>query len=168
MKKIVAAVDLSEITPRVIETASQLALVSGAKLYLIHAEVPEITPDMELEGVTAPGMTTGIVFPQGSASLFHEQRVQKMKELFPEMENIKKDLEEKGIEVENVLLYDGDVADRVLSKTCELEADLVVIGARRHSFLHKLFFEELGINFIAKCPCPVVVVPENCKSKGLF
>lgn len=168
MKKIVAAIDLSDITPKVIETAAQLALISGAKLYLIHAEAPEITPDMELEGVATPGVTTGLVFPQGAASLFHEHVDQKTKELFPEMENIKKDLENKGISVENVLLYNGDVADRILGKTCELDANLVVIGARRHSFLHKLFFEELGINFIAKCPCPVVVVPESCKNKGLF
>lgn len=165
MKKIVAAVDLSDITPKVIETASQLALVSGAKLYLIHAEVPELSPDVELSGMS-PSVAGGLIFPQNQPPVIPKK--QQEKKFFPEMESIRKKLEHEGIDVENVLLYDGDVAGRILLKAADIDADLIVIGARRHSFLHKLFFEELGMNFIAKCPCPVVVVPESCQKKVLF
>ena len=166
MKKIVAAVDLSDITPKVIETASQLALVSGAKLYLIHAEAPEITTEVEFNNMS-PSVAGGVIFSQTPPPVIPVKKQQE-KKVFPELENIRKKLENEGIDVENVLLYDGDVAGRILRKASDIDADLIVIGARRHSFLHKLFFEELGMNFVAKCPCPVVVVPESCKKKAIF
>ncbi|OGV39376.1 MAG: hypothetical protein A2020_09120 [Lentisphaerae bacterium GWF2_45_14] len=165
MKKIIAAVDLSDITPKVIETASRLASLSGAKLYLIHAEIPEISPNLELNSIS-PSVAGGLIFPQGVPPVVPANREEE-KRYFPELESIRKKLEREGLNVENVLLYNGDIGGLILKKASDIDADLIVIGARKHSFLHKLFFEELGINFISKCPCPVVVVPENCQKRAI-
>lgn len=57
------------------------------------------------------------------------------------------------------LVYHPDAAAGILQGTAELQADLLIVVARRHSLLGSLFHRSVTAHIICESPIPVLVLP---------
>ncbi len=143
MKNIVALVDFSDVTDRVIEQARQMAVAFEAKLILLHA-VP----------------TEPVVVDLGLASpTFWEPPSEKHIEAdYEKLLTLRDKLTDSGVEVAAQQLEEGSVGG-VLDESLRLNADLIIVGAHHHSTLYQLFVGTLTQDLLKRAPCPVLVVP---------
>lgn len=142
MKKIIAAIDFSDVTNRVIVKAVELKKAFNAELYIIHSEPPENfvpTEDIPYDYMT--------------------EIIQKTEETDRRyLMEIKDNLAKENIECHSMLI-DGPVADTVLEEAEEFDADLIVIGTHEHGRLYHALFGSVRESILHKAPCPVLVVP---------
>ncbi|MCK5884668.1 MAG: universal stress protein [Bacteriovoracaceae bacterium] len=156
MKKILIAIDFSQITKQVVEVAKYHAKLSDSEVCIIHTEEPPVAP----MGV-GPNY---ILFPVnvdtedvyvGSMSEVKNQEKERSR---TRLNEIKIYLEESGVKATAIQLT-GETADKVLEEADRFMADLIVIGAHDHGALYHLFFGSVRESLINKAKCPVLVVP---------
>lgn len=142
MKKIIAAIDFSDVTNKVIVKAVELKKAFDAELFIIHSEPPENfvpTEDIPYDYMT--------------------EIIQKTEETDRRyLMEIKDNLAKDNIEVHSMLI-DGPVAESVLTEAEEFNADLIVIGTHEHGRLYHALFGSIRESILHKSPCPVLVVP---------
>jgi nucleotide-binding universal stress UspA family protein len=159
MRKIIAAVDFSAVTEKVIEKAVEFAKKFGAKLYIVHIEPPEFNEtdiNVSSQNIGSGASGLGISDTTQPALTRFKDNGQTAK---TRLDQIRKKLVDDGVEGEHILL-DGNVEKGILNEARELDADMIVIGSHKHSTFYRLFFGEIGPTLVAKSPCPVLVVPE--------
>ena len=140
VKQIVALVDFSEVTRRVIDFAASQAKVNDAKLIILHVE------------------------PESAEKLYHkidqEERSKRAKMLWFEH----RDLSEKANELRDLgitvkpLLIEGPELKVILRELDKLDPDLLVVGHRHHSAWYKLFNDSVGEELIKKVKCPITLI----------
>ena len=142
MKNILAAIDFSDVTEKVISTAAEMAKSFSSKLWLIHVAAPE--PDFI-------GYDTGPTCERDwrAKVLRKEHRYIQSKAL---------ELEKNGIDVTPLLIQGATVAT-ILSKADQLDIDLIVIGSHGHSAFYKTLVGSVSEGIICQASCPVIVVP---------
>ncbi len=144
MKTIIAALDFSDITDTVIQTAQSMAAAHGASLYLLHVEPPE--PDFV-------GYEPG---PEHVRDAVASDVIRHFKE-----ENTLRDsLRASGIDAHSLILQ-GPTAETILREAEALSASLLVIGSHGHGALKNLLLGSVGEALLRHSPCPVVVVPSR-------
>lgn len=141
MKMIVAAIDFSDATDRVVETAVAQAKAFGAELHLVH--VLEREP-----AYTAYGFTPD-EFP--AMHTFHEEAGRRAK----------KRLEVIAADVEGVQrhLVDGSPLQALLDYVKENGADLMVLGSHGHGMVASLLIGSVAEGMVRKAVVPTLVVP---------
>lgn len=142
MKNIVAALDFSQTTPRVLEQSKALAEAMACHLWLIHVEAPE--PDF-------------VGYDAGPQSV-RDQVSAEMREDHQLLQQHADELREQGLET-TALLLQGATAQAIVEKAAELEADLLVVGSHGRSGLSKLLMGSVSEAVLRQAPCSVVVVP---------
>lgn len=137
---IVALVDFSDVTRRVLDFAASQAKANNAKLVLLHVE------------------------PEPSEKLYHKidkaERDRRAKILWFEHKDLSaksKELRELGIEV-LPLLIEGSELDVILKELQKIKPDLLVVGHQHHSAWYKLFHESIGEELIEKVTCPLTLI----------
>jgi nucleotide-binding universal stress UspA family protein len=160
MKCILVPIDFSDVTPRVIDLARQLAKTLGVEIHLIHvkeltaaatpgmlgyglAGMPELAP---MSGVPVPGF-------QPMPETIAEDKSQKS-ELVGWQEQIAQD----GIKVS---LHEptGAVAEEILNQADELNADLIVMGTHGHGAMYNLLVGSATKGVLKHSSRPVLLVP---------
>ena len=138
--KIVALIDFSDVTRKVIDFAAAQAKVNGAKLVLLHVE------------------------PESSEKLYHKidqaERDRRAKMLWFEHSDLgekAKELRELGINVQPSLI-EGPELEVILREVDELKPDLLVIGHHHHSAWFKFFNESVGDQLIDQVTCPLTLI----------
>ncbi|MBK7174488.1 MAG: universal stress protein [Bacteroidales bacterium] len=144
MKKILVAVDFSDLAALLIEHAASQALAFGSEVLILYVEPPvpafigtEMSPPVTIE--SSPNESTRI------------------KE---ELDSMRKYLENKGIKASFEYLQ-GSVVNTIVETLVEFEADLLIIGAHSHGILYRAFIGSISSEVMKVSPCPVLLIREN-------
>lgn len=139
--KILAAVDLSAASQRVVETCADLAGPCSAETVLLHVLRPDPESAVEEKGpVSAETLATR--YADRCASL----------------EALAKPLREQGVQV-RTLLAQGPAVELVLKEAERMPADLLVIGSHGHGALYDIVVGSASLGILRASRIPVVVVP---------
>lgn len=149
MKTLLAAIDLSPITPKVLEGAGNLAAALGARLVILHVTEP-----------VAAYVPVGAAMDVITAPMPMEP---------PDLGALKKRLEElaqpvraKGVSVETQAMVSLPV-DEILEQAGKVGADLLVLGSHGHGALYHLFSGSVVTAVLEKATIPVTVIPVHGK-----
>lgn len=149
MKTLLTAVDLSPITPKVIEGAGSLASSLGAKLILLHVTEPVaayVPVGAAMDIITAP-------VPMEPLDL---------EALKSRLEELAAPVRAKGVTVETVASVSLPV-DEILDLAEKTGADMLVLGSHGHGALYHLFSGSVVTAVLQKATRPVTVIPVGSK-----
>ena len=144
MKRIVAALDFSDATESVVETAATMAGAFGASLSLVHVVEPE--PSYSAYGFT-PEEFPAIHTFQKEAKSRAQQAL-----------DVQKARVSDGISVDVKLLEGGPLA-ALLDYATSIDADLVVLGSHGHGVVASMLLGSVAEGVIRKAKIPALVVP---------
>ena len=150
-KKILAAVDFSKNTERVIQVAINLAKGVSNELYLISVLEPE--EEILEESYEPAGVST---VEWESELRKQENRIKYKKEHLLVMEG--KEIEENGIKA-HLLFYEGDPREKIVQAAKRIEASLIVMGSHSRRSFEDVILGTTTQRVIKEAPCPVLVVP---------
>ena len=149
MKTLLTAVDLSPITPKVIEGAGALASSLGAKLILLHVTEPVaayVPVGAAMDVITAP-------MPVEPPDL---------EALTSRLEELAAPVRSKGVTVETVAAVSLP-AEEILEQAEKTGADMLVLGSHGHGALYHLFSGSVVTAVLRKSTLPVTVIPVHGK-----
>ncbi len=149
MKNILVAVDFSDVSERVVAKAGEMARVTGAKLWVLHA-------------VTDTSFISGA----GEVPIPWTIADEDLPKHFPgedgRLKEMVASLQDKGIEAQ-ALFVSGPAVDRVLALAEDTDADMIVLGSHGHTALYKLLVGTITEGVLRKTHRPVLVVPSETK-----
>lgn len=145
MKKILAAIDFSNATPGVVDSAAGMAKAFGAELHLLHVIEPEPT-------YTAYGFAPE-EFP--IIQTFHEETRTRAQA------TLLKAAEGAGLHgvTATTHLADGSPLHILEEKAKELEVDLVVLGSHGHGIVASLLLGSVAEGMVRKAQVATLVIP---------
>lgn len=144
---ILVAVDFSDLTPRVVGTARELAIGRPAKLWLVHVAPPE------------PEFIGYEVGPQ----VVRQTAAMHVRQEHKDLQTLAENLRQAGVEA-TALLLQGSTSDKLLDEAGRLPAELMVVGTHGKGALRHLLLGSVSRQIIAHAACPVVVVPAPRKA----
>ncbi|MDP6636898.1 MAG: universal stress protein [Phycisphaerae bacterium] len=143
-QNILAPIDFSDVTDAVIAKAAQLAKAMDAKIWLIHAAVPE--PDFV-------GYEVGPEYIRDSAA-------RHLREEHRTLGEYQEKLRAEGADV-TAMLVPGEAVAKILQEADRLKADWIVLGSHGHGALYNLLAGSVCQGVLRKTGCPVVIVPSR-------
>ena len=145
MNKIVALIDFSEVSRKVIEYGAVQAKAHGAELYLLHVE-PESTPILYRKIDEAERNRKASI-------LRHEHS-----ELLARAAEIRSRIE---VNVHPVLMESAEVEETIVAEVEKLGAEEVILGNHHHGGLHNYFFGSVGQKLMKDLDCPLTLISET-------
>lgn len=142
MKKILAAVDLSDLATVALDYAATLAQAFTGAVHIVHV----ITPVTSYIGneIISPVLTVE-----------SEEEAIRLKQELKAMADY---LRNKGIEADFELAH-GPVIETIIEKAGNFNADLIVMGAHSHGFLYRAFLGSVCSGVVKQSHCPVLIIP---------
>jgi nucleotide-binding universal stress UspA family protein len=144
MKKILAAVDFSDLATSVIEYALEQAKAFGSEILVLHVEPP------------SPAFIGNEISPPVMA----ENGIEEAMRIRTDLDAMVRFIEGKGVPV-NYDYLQGPIIDTILEKADEINADLIVMGAHNHGFLYRAFIGSISSGVVKVSKRPVLIVPEK-------
>jgi nucleotide-binding universal stress UspA family protein len=149
MATIVAATDFSGTAEGATDWGAQLARTHGARLVLVHALLPAITPTAAPEFVPLP------------VEIYEEER-RAVKEA---LEKRAAALRQTGCTVETQLEI-GPAVSTILDATLRCKADLLVVGTRGLTGFKRILMGSTAARLVRDASCPVLTVhPEATRHR---
>jgi nucleotide-binding universal stress UspA family protein len=145
MKTIVALVDLSDLTFKVLKEAHALATAFNSEVIILHVVAKEPV-------VVDVGLISPVIMQEPSREL-----VQKHYEQLLEMRD---SLIKFGVRA-SVQQLEGASVDTVLAETRKQNADLIILGSHHHSTIYDLLVGSVTNDVLKRAHCPVLVVPSD-------
>ena len=142
MKRILAAIDFSDVTGAVVQSAAGIAKAFQASLHLLHVAPPD--PDF-------------VGYEPGPQSV-RDTVAGKIRKEHHQLQELETDLRSKGLDV-HALLVQGATAEKIFQEAKRLQAEMIVIGSHGHGALQKLLVGSVAEGVLRKAPCPVLIVP---------
>jgi nucleotide-binding universal stress UspA family protein len=146
---ILVAVDLSGASQKVLHYVKTLASNLSAKVWLLHAE----KPDLGFVGF-GPGRPESVL--DQVADKFEEKR----KELQDEADK----LQNFGIDAKT-LVVQGAAVEVILDEASKLKTDLIVVGSHGHGAVYHLMVGSVSEGVLHRSTCPVLVVPTHDRTE---
>jgi len=150
-RKILAAVDFSKNTERVIQVAINLAKGVSNELYLITVLEPE--EELLEESYEPAGVST---LEWESELRKQENRIKYKKEHLLVKEGM--EIEKNGIKV-HLLFYEGDPREKIVQVAKRIGASLIVMGSHSRRTFEDVILGTTTQRVMKEAPCPVLVVP---------
>ena len=142
MKTILAPLDFSSATEKVLHAATSLAVDIDGRVVLLHVvQPPLVTSDYGLE--------MGSV----QATIVANEQAARRR-----LEEFKNRLREHLTAVDTVL-GSGPPIPEILEQGHKFKADYIVMGSHGHTALYDLLVGGTTHGILRKAPCPVVIVP---------
>jgi universal stress protein A len=149
VKKILTAVDGSEVSMKAFLWALDLASLTGAELIVLTVSDRRVSQDED-------------IYP----AFLSDRKVKELVEDYSEkgkgiFKDIKTMCEEKGVKVSTVVLF-GLPSQEIVELAAEEKVDLIVMGAhgKKEEFYHE--FSSTSERVLKRSPCPVLmVVPDR-------
>ncbi len=149
MKTILAAIDLSPITHKVIEGAAKLASAMQAKIQLLYVVEPAaayVPVGAAMDVITAPMPVAPPDLTDAKARL----------------EKLAAPLRASGLSVETCVTISLPV-DEILEQTKSAGAELLVLGSHGHGAIYNLFSGSVVTSVLKQATVPVAVIPVHGK-----
>lgn len=143
MKTIVALVDFSDLTFKVLKQAHALAKAFNSEVIIVHVAVKE--PVIVDLGIVSP-----TILQSPSPEVVQEQ--------YAKLLEMRDSLEKFGVRARIQELADESVKE-VLAETKKLGADLIILGSHHHGAFYNLLIGSVTDDVLRKAHCPVLVVP---------
>ena len=145
MKTIVALVDLSDLSFKVLKQAHTLATAFQSEVIILHVlgKVPVVVD---------VGLVSPVVLEDPSHSVAQEQAVQLLE--------MRDSLIKFGVKARVEQLADARVQE-VLAETKRLHADLIILGSHHHSTIYHMLVGSVASDVLKHAHCPVLVVPSD-------
>jgi nucleotide-binding universal stress UspA family protein len=153
MKRILVAIDFSEVTDEVVTNAVTLQKALQGHLRVVHVDdsAPYFFYMPKDESPTACEPIEENPPPKGS-----------------NLEAIRNRMAKERVEADYRLI-EGPAADNILAEANAFCADIIVIGAHRHGQFYHCLFGDTTTSLINHAPCPILVVPsKEKKSEGML
>ncbi len=145
MKTIVALVDFSDVTAKVLKQAQTLAEAFRSHVILLHGLVGKpVVVDM---GVASP------TFHESLTPADIESDKAKLLELARPMT-------QAGLQVTVEQLPDS-IPDTIVEEARRLQADMIVVGSHHHGPWYNLIVGSVTSDILKRAACPVLVVPND-------
>lgn len=144
MRPILVCVDFSDVTPRVMDEAKELALALRTEAHLLHVVPMQADYVMYSPGAALP---TVAVAP--------DLRVETEKML-----KLKTQLVEAGISASFEML-EGVVVEEILAAAERTNAQRIVMGSHGHGALYHLVLGSVSEAVLRKSKVPLVIVPSR-------
>ena len=142
MKTILALVDHSDVTPKVLDETHRLARAFGGRVILLH-----VTPET-------------VIAEYGPVPLSAEERRAEQQKLFA----LRDALAARGTSA-TAQQAEGNVVDTILVKCRQLAPDLIIMGSHGHGSLYNLLVGSVTAGVLKRATCPVMVVPGNAEAR---
>lgn len=142
MKNFLVPIDLSAVTPTILEKAAELAAPVGAKIWLLHVAAPD--PDF-------------VGFKVGP-SYIREHRADILRQEHKDLQAIAQQMDEKGITVE-ALMVQGPTTGTIMEMADKLDADLILMGSHGKGALFRAFVGSVSEQVLRESKIPVLIVP---------
>jgi nucleotide-binding universal stress UspA family protein len=142
VKKLLAALDFSEVSEKVLEQAAALAEAFAAELTLVHVAAPD--PDF--------------VGYEAGPDTVREARAHELRGEHRQLQEMADGLRARGLDAK-ALLIQGPTIEKILEETKQLGADVIVIGSHGHGALHRALLGSVSEGVVRGAGCPVHVVP---------
>ena len=149
MKTILAPVDFSSATGRIVSEAVALARSFEGRVALVHVSEP-----------TAGLLDYGVVAI--AVAQVNEAVEKRAKDRLHEME---KQLEAEGVSVTSIHVT-GIPVPEIIEQANTLSADYIVIGTHGHTAFYDLLVGSTAHGVLKRAKCPVVVVPPKVAETG--
>ena len=150
MGPILAAIDFSDATRGIINTASDLARAFAVRLYVLH--VAGSKPD-----VADHGLNPGEDYRRAAADLFRQEH--------RDLQRLAGEIKATDVDV-IALLIQGDCAEKILQEARRLDVSFIVLGTHGHGRLHALLMGGVSQAVLRGAPCQLVLVPHHIKTLG--
>lgn len=146
MKTVLAAIDFSPVTQRVVAEASALARVLDGRVVLLHITQPVGRMSNEA----------------GFLEDYNEINQLNRKAAAAQLSRLEDALENDFIRTDSFHL-DGSPASMIIEQALRLPADYIVIGSHGHTAFHDLALGSTTRAVVKRATCPVIVVPARQK-----
>lgn len=164
-RKILVALDYSEISKQALNEAIVLAKETGAHLMILHV----ISASEDGYPDTSALYRLDIGYPD--AEIYQEvmQRYAQQWQEFEEqslktLQSFARDAELAGVDVD-IAQYFGEPKSTICAVARHLDADLIVIGRRGHSGLSELILGSVSNYVVHHAPCSVLTVQPRSTSR---
>ena len=145
MKNILAAVDFSDATPGVLETASQMATALQASLTLFHVVEPE--PSYTAYGFTPDEFPAMHAFQEEAKRRAQRRLDEVVESLRPDVGKI------------TGAIAEGSPLHCMMEYIEKYGIDLVIVGSHGHGALASLLLGSVAEGMVRKAKTPTLVVP---------
>lgn len=148
MKTILAPIDFSPVSERVVEAAATLARAFAGRVLLLHVvQPPVITSEY---GVMMENVQELVAASEQAASR--------------QLETLKEKFGGHGATFD-VLHQAGSPVPLILEQARAADAAYIVMGSHGHTALYELLVGSTANGVVKGAPCPVVIVPPANRSK---
>jgi nucleotide-binding universal stress UspA family protein len=151
MPEVLACLDFSHVTERVVAEASVLAAAFGRRVHLLHVAGSE---------PALAGYDT-----EDISSFTRDDRARQLVEEREHLRRLADPLRREGIEVVPLLVM-GPTVDRILDEAVRIDARFLVLGSHGHGGLRHLLLGSVAEALVRRSPVPVVIVPPHPGSSG--
>jgi len=145
MKTILALVDFSDVTPKIVTQAQMLAQAFHSRVILLHG-LPKDPRVIDL------GLVSPIVYVKPN-----EESVEAG---FAKLQKLAEPMTTSGIKVSMVELR-GATVEHIVAVAQKHEADLIIVGTHHHNAFYNLIIGSITDEVLKRASCPVLVVPNN-------
>lgn len=139
---VLACVDFSDVTRRVVEAAAAQVRQAQGELVLLH-----VAPD-------EPDFAGFEVGPQ----TVRDTVAHRLREEHRQIQELADEAGKQGVSAEG-LMVTGMVTDKVMEQAEKLDASLLVVGSHGHGALHDLLVGSVTESILRRTTRPVLVVP---------
>jgi nucleotide-binding universal stress UspA family protein len=144
LKTIVALVDLSDLTFKVLKQVHKLGKAFDSQVIMLHVD-----PKTRVLGTTSEA---GSIIVEPSPESVQMAQA-KLRELMDSLAGF-------GLNVTAEELR-GSTAEEILRETKRLHADLIILGSHRHGAFYNLLIRSVTYDVLRQAHCPVLVVPDD-------
>ena len=142
MKTVIAPVDFSVVTNRIVTEAIKLARLLKGRVVLLHV-VPEPLPIRNV----LPAVED-VQLRMKSASKEADEKLSELKHSF-----------HRKFAAIDVVRVSGPAVGSIVGEAQKLGAEYIVIGSHGHSAAYDVLMGSVASGVVKKSPCPVLVVP---------
>jgi len=140
--KILAAIDFSPVTEKILSKIKELQPKVNPKIWLIHV----VQPDPDFIGYEVGPVTERDFMAKG------------FKEKHRKIQSIAKSLQKDGIEATPLLLQ-GATVNTIIEEGEKLNVDFIMIGSHGHGMMYNLLVGSIGNGLLKNSPIPLMIIP---------